>query len=162
MIPVVVSDTGPLISFEKIEGGFALVRRMVGVVLVPPQVYMELSAGLPLGTAYSDHFGLSGLLRVVEAPVPPEATRGLDDGERHAIALALSQDVPLLIEERQGREVALELGLHVSGAVGLILAAWQDRRILQDEAESALRDLFRAGRINRGLLDLALARILGH
>lgn len=35
MISVVVSDTGPLISFEKIEGGFSLLRRMVGSVLIP-------------------------------------------------------------------------------------------------------------------------------
>lgn len=162
MIPVVVSDTGPLISFEKIDGGFALLRRIVGLILVPSQVYMELSAGLPGEASYSEHFGLSGLLRIVEAPVPPEATRGLDDGERYAIALALSQDVPLLIEERQGRDVARDLGLNTSGALGLLLSAWQDRRISTDEAETGLNGLFRAGRINRALLDLALSRVLGH
>lgn len=162
MISAVVSDTGPLISFEKIEGGFSFLRRMVGTVLIPPQVYMELTAGFQAGRSYFDHFGIADLVRIVEAPLPPAAANGLDEGERYAIALALSQGIPLLIEERQGREVAGQIGIHTSGSVGLFLAAWQDRLISTEEAEGAFQGLFRAGRINRSLLDMCLARILGH
>jgi predicted nucleic acid-binding protein len=162
MISAVVSDTGPLISFEKIEGGFSLLRRMVGSVLIPPHVYMELAAGFQADRSYFDHYGIADLVRIVEAPLPPAAADGLDEGERYAISLALSQGIPLLIEERQGREVARQIGIHTSGSIGLLLAAWQDRLISTEEAEAAFQGLFRAGRINRTLLDMSLSRILGH
>lgn len=162
MISAVVSDTGPLISFEKIEGGFSFLRKIVGTVFIPPQVYMELTAGFSADHSYFDHFGIADLVQIVEAPLPPAAANGLDEGERYAIALALSRGVPLLIEERLGREVARQIGIPTSGAVGLLLSGWQDRLISSEEAETCLYGLLRAGRINRALLDMALSRIQGH
>jgi hypothetical protein len=44
--PLVICDTGPMIAFEKIPGGFQLLRPMVGQLLIPPQVLDEPTAGL--------------------------------------------------------------------------------------------------------------------
>ncbi len=157
-----VSDTGPLISFERIPGGFALLRRLVGGIFVPPQVIEELVAVLPLGTDYLTHYGIGDFVRVEAAPPPPPATHGLDDGESHALSLAIARGLPLLIEERQGREVAAELGLETSGAVGLLLHAWKSRAVTTGEAERHAHALFHGKRINHTLLEALLAQLRAH
>ena len=101
----IVSDTSPLISLEKIDGGYTLFRRLYDKVFVPPAVLRELAAGLfESEEAYRSHFGIEDLLQV-ETPEHSEReeTEHLDPGEREAIALALEFDLPLLIEEEAGR-----------------------------------------------------------
>lgn len=73
MIDRAVADSGPLISFEKIPGGFVLLRRIVQCVLVPPQVLAELTAGHAADGDYRDRFSLRGFVDVMPAPPPPPA-----------------------------------------------------------------------------------------
>lgn len=40
----IVSDTGLLISLEKISGGYRFIRRLYDRLLVPPAVLKELAA----------------------------------------------------------------------------------------------------------------------
>ena len=64
----VVSDTSPLISLEKIEGGYEWGQKMYETILVPPAVLRELAAGMTDDVDdYLTHFGISDLL-CVEAP----------------------------------------------------------------------------------------------
>lgn len=41
----IVSDTGPLISLEKITGGYRFIGRLYDRLIVPPAVIDELVAG---------------------------------------------------------------------------------------------------------------------
>lgn len=155
-----VSDAGPLISYEKIAGGFTLLHKLVDRIFIPPQVYVELCAGLRNGGSYLDHHGLADLLTVAAAPIPPpETLELLHSGECHAIALALDRQLPILIDERQGRLVARSVGLAISGSVGILLAGWNDRIITTAEARHTLHALYDAERINRGLLDMTIAHL---
>lgn len=104
----VVSDTGPLISFERIPDGFALMRRIVRTVLIPPEVLAELQSGIAPGTDYLAHHGIGDVIRVEPAPPLPREVAGLDIGEQHAITLAVARGLPLLIED--GRRVWLPTG----------------------------------------------------
>ena len=55
----------------------------------------------------------------------------LDDGEREAITLALSIDVErILLDEREARLVAHQLGLQVVGTLGILLLA-KNQQIIQ-------------------------------
>jgi predicted nucleic acid-binding protein len=48
----------------------------------------------------------------------------LHAGEAEAIALALESDAPqVLIDEKEGRRIALQSGLSVTGVLGILLAA---------------------------------------
>lgn len=156
MIPTTVSDSGPLISFEKIPKGFGLFRRVASRVLIPPQVLEEVTAGLPLGHDYLTHYDLRGFVEVIPAPPPPEAADALHDGERYAISLALSQGVPLLAEDRDARLIAEHLGIRTIGALGVLLAGHNAGTISTVELRDAAMALRRAGRISQALLDEAL------
>jgi predicted nucleic acid-binding protein len=151
----IVSDTSPLISLEKIDGGYELVRRLYDKVLVPPAVLRELAAGpFENEEAYLSHFGIDDLLQV-ETPERSELdkTEHLDPGEREAIALALECDLPLLIEEEAGRTLARELGIRISGIAGQILHAVREEIIGGDRANRMLIALKRKGRINQQVFE---------
>jgi predicted nucleic acid-binding protein len=51
-----------------------------------------------------------------------ELCRVLDPGESEAIALAVKESLPLLIDERKGRAFAARLGVPVIGLLGLLAA----------------------------------------
>ena len=148
----IVSDTGPLISLEKITVGYSFLRKLYDQILVPPAVLRELTQGhYESAEAYLAHFGIVDLLRV-EAPSSrqPEVGR-LDRGEQEAIGLAQERGLPLLIEEEAGRQVARQLGLPISGIAGQLLKATRAGIIEAEEATEKLQELRSAGRINRAI-----------
>lgn len=124
---IVISDSSPLIALAAI-GRLNVLRVLFDQVVIPETVFDEVSkAGegrtgaeeiteadwikvLPV----SNH----SLLRVLQAR--------LDPGEASAIALAIEQDANLvLLDERRGRREAIDLGLRVTGVVGVVVRAKQ-------------------------------------
>ena len=151
----VVSDTSPLISLEKIEGGYTFFGQLYDNVLIPPEVLRELAAGaFESGEAYLSHFGIGDLLQV-EAPERSkwDATEHLDPGEQEAIELAVEFGLPLLIEEESGRTVAREIGINISGVAGQLLRAVREEIIGPDRASRMLAELKKKGRINQQVFE---------
>lgn len=153
----VVSDTGPLISLEKIAGGYRLIRRLYDGLVVPPAVLRELTAGaFESEAAYLRHYEIEDLIAVQspsEAGAENMAARQLDEGERQAIRLARELGLPLLIEEQAGREVAREMGVSISGIAGQLLRAVREQAVAPKEAKGMLVQLREAGRINRQVFE---------
>ncbi|WP_420456311.1 hypothetical protein [Rubrivirga sp.] len=150
----VVSDTGPLISLEKLPDGHRLIRTLYDSVLVPPAVLDELAHGLfESPDAYLDHYGIRSLVDVVAPPAEAPGVERLDRGERDAISLALDRGLPLLIEEEAGRTVSRQLGIPISGIAGQVLKARRRRLLTRADAERMLLVLFESGRINRRVYD---------
>jgi predicted nucleic acid-binding protein len=151
----VVCDTGPLISLEKVTGGYGLIRKLYDGLLVPPAGLRELAAGtFESEEAYLLHFGVEDLLveRRPTGTLEPE-TRLLDEGERQAIRLAQELALPLLIEEQAGREAARALGIPISGIAGQILRAVREGVTTPNDATAKLAQLREAGRINRQVFE---------
>ena len=69
---------------------------------------------------------MAGELRLIDDPVaePRQMAHALlDAGERSAIAAALTLGAAVLVDEKRGRAVAAQLGLHVLGTLGLLVRA---------------------------------------
>lgn len=153
-VEIIVSDTGPLISLEKITDGYGLMGKLYRQLLIPRGVAQELWPGMFASwDAYRKHYGLGDFVAVVEIQnvksYPGFET--LDEGEKQAIHLALERRLPLLIEEEQGRQVAQALGLKVSGIAGQILKAYREKLMSADAAQAKLTELLKAGRIGKRL-----------
>ena len=136
----VVSDTGPLISLEKLTDGFGFIRLLYDTILISPAVLKELEEGLfNEGISYLDHYGISDLIEIVEMDLELSlpGTADLDEGEREAIQLAYARQLPILIEEEAGRRVAWDLGLQISGIAGQVVKAFRNERINAEKADSA-------------------------
>jgi hypothetical protein len=124
---MIICNATPLIAFARI-GKLALLRKVVGTLVIPNAVAREISV-------YSDI--QHGLIDLAQEPwisvqrLQSEAhvhllLPTLDRGEAEVIALALERAAGLvLIDELTGRKVAESLHLTVSGSVGILIQAKQ-------------------------------------
>ena len=156
----IVSNTGPLISLEKLSQGYEFIRQLYDKLIIAPVVLDEVAAGqFATPEAYLQHYGISDLIEVRTVAQPhglPEAER-LHEGETQAIQLALELQLPLLIEETVGRRVAQGVGIQISGIAGQIIKAFRQGILSATEAQDKLSELLRAGRINRKIYEALLA-----
>ena len=120
---IVVSDTTPLrhlIAIGKVD----LLRRVYGAVVVPVAVWSELQAQSTPSAVKAWLQSAPDWLQVRRArePQPGDSSLdNLDDGEREAIRLAVELKADLLLmDEADGRSLALGLGLPVTGTLGLL------------------------------------------
>lgn len=121
----VVCNTSPLILLAKIQRLDLLVQ-LYGEVLIPSSVLSEVEAspGKEVGQIRARlrrrKFQLHEATKRVLEGVPA----GLGPGEREAIALALETKADLVIlDDQQGRRIAREKGLSVTGTVGVLIEA---------------------------------------
>jgi predicted nucleic acid-binding protein len=158
-----VSNTGPLISLEKLSQGYTLIRRLYDKLIVPPVVLEEVTVGqFATPDDYLQHYAIGDLVerrRVSQPHELPEAER-LHEGETQAIQLALELELPLLIEETVGRRVAQNLGLQISGIAGQIIKAFRQGILSATEAQDKLSELLRAGRINQKIYEALLVSLV--
>jgi predicted nucleic acid-binding protein len=158
----IVSNTGPLISLEKVNRGYDFIRRLYEKLVIPPAVLAEVTEEqFEDPHAYLQHYGIPDLIEVravTQRPGLPEVER-LHEGEIQAIQLVLELQLPLLIEETAGRRVAQSLGIRISGIAGQTIVAFRQEIISASEARNKLGELLRAGRINRKIYEALIAVI---
>ena len=124
---IVVSDTSPLTNLAAI-GQLDLVRQLYSTVIIPPAVAQEL---LNAGETNPATFAIQTLdwiqtQAVTNLALLQTVQSNLDIGEAEAIVLAVELGAArLLIDERRGRDVAVQLGLRVTGLLGILLTAKQ-------------------------------------
>jgi predicted nucleic acid-binding protein len=146
-----VTDTGPLISLEVLPDGFAWIRRHLQILFIPPAVLEEFAFPYGGPERCLSETGLKQV-SVVRRPRADALRRlrsyeMLDQGERHAIALAKEVQAPLLIEERAGRRVAQAVGVESTGIAGLIDRARQQGALSFSEARERWQILLDEHRI---------------
>ena len=124
---IVVSDTSPLCNLVLVNHLW-LLREIYKVVIIPTIVAEELAAANDINI--QNIFTLEWI-QTRELTNPNFATRlcqerGLDIGEAQAIALAIELKADdLLIDERLGRQEALQLNLPIIGILGILVLAKQ-------------------------------------
>jgi len=159
----VVSNTSPVSNLAAI-GRLDLLRAQFREVLVPEAVARELeniprpSAGALIEQAIRE--GWIRIQAVGQERIIRLLASGLHPGEAEAIALALETGADIvLLDERDGRSMAVRLGLRVTGVLGVLLRAKRTAGIssLRSELE-ALRStagFFIASRLEEEILKSA-------
>ncbi|RPD50599.1 DUF3368 domain-containing protein [Paracnuella aquatica] len=114
MPATIISDTSCFILLDKIQE-LDLLHLLFGQVVTTPKVLEEFGAPLPEWV-------------IIQAPTDPKnqqvLTMIVDAGEASAIALAMEHDDCLLIiDEIKGRNLAKQLGLKITGTLGLLIQA---------------------------------------
>ena len=138
----VVSNTSPL-SNLAIIGHLELLEEQFGMVWTPRAVSEELSRLTHGGAQEALSVARkSGWLKeqVLKSNNWAEVLSGqLDRGEAEAIALGMEMEADwVLMDERDGRLIARQAGLKVTGVVGVLLKAKQKGQI-----ESLRREIHR-------------------
>ena len=113
---VIISDTSCLIALTN-TGDLDILHRVCQTVLITPEIAEEYGEDIPAWitvTPVRDH----EKTRLIQ--------KMLDPGESSAIALALETAEPLLIlDDAQARSFAQELGLSITGTLGILIAAFR-------------------------------------
>ena len=157
----IVSDTTPIISLIKINR-LDLLEKLFQEVLIPDAVYHELTTNQTFSSEAKE-VKKAAFLKV--SPVQNkqsiqilQAVSGLDDGESEAIVLAgEKQSDVLIIDERRGRKVAQQLGITITGTVGVLVQANNEGMLSKADAKICLDFLKQSNiRLSENLIQDAL------
>jgi predicted nucleic acid-binding protein len=139
---LVVADTSPLLNLALIDR-LDLLNVQFETIHVPEQVWDELTDGEEglVGLNELRAQGRLVLVSVERSDLYIEIGRELDAGETAAITYALEKNADLvLLDERDGRQVARRHDLKITGVIGILLRGAKDGGVeLQTELDS-LRD----------------------
>lgn len=123
-MPDVITNTSPLQYLHQV-GQLPLLPALYGQVRVPEAVVQELARGQAEGVEVPDVRGLPWV-RVQAVRVPVGLFRGTDlgDGEQAVLALALvTPDAVVVLDDAAARRQARQLGLAITGTLGVLLKA---------------------------------------
>lgn len=156
---VAIADSGPLISFARINQ-LELLLRLFSKILVPPEVWNEVTVrgqGLPGAHEISQAAWIT-----IQTPDPQlvgPLSILLDPGEAEAIALAQTiPDCIILLDDSRARRIAERLNIKQIGTVGLLLRA--KRLGLTDKVRPFLDSLRENGiYIRQELIDAVLKNV---
>ena len=138
----VLVNTSPLIALDRIRR-LDLLRQLYGQVIRPQAVLEELEAGRAHWRATETLWHAEW---IVTEPDPPEMVlrKDLGAGETAVLALAYKRGADLVIlDDLHARLIAAELGLKITGTLGVLLAAHHCG--LETDLSHALADLRAAG-----------------
>jgi predicted nucleic acid-binding protein len=141
---IVVSDTSPL-NYLALIGQADVLPALFGRVFIPPAVLAELrQSGAPQVVA--DWAATPPTWLEIMAPLAIDSQLPLGRGETEAIALAQQLKAnQLLIDERKAVVIARQLGLAVTGTLGVLSLAAEKELLILSEVITALQQTnFRA------------------
>ncbi len=114
MHKTIISDTSCLILLDKIAE-LQILNKLFGTIITTTEVAAEFGQALPAWVEIKDP-GNKNYQSIIEVSV--------DKGEASAIALAIElNDCLLIIDDLKGRKLAQQLGLTVTGTLGVIIDA---------------------------------------
>ncbi len=168
MALTVVSNAGPLMAFSKLNILHVL-KDLYGRVEFPFSVYRE-TVGIGIRRGFADAQILNSFLiqnkwkptKPSEIPADLQAAN-LDRGEKESIALALSKNALLLMDEERGRDFARQKNLSVRGSLGILVEAYSKKLISEDRLRLYFRQIIERKDIwiNPDLCADLLERIFG-
>jgi hypothetical protein len=122
---IVVADTSVLINLCRVGQG-GLFPQLFQEVVIPPEVAAEFVRLAGSSPRFADLKIPDGIRQQSPTALLPavRAAAGLDAGAAAALSLAVEIHADgVLIDERRGYEVAVQLGLRTIGLLGILLRA---------------------------------------
>ncbi|MDE0634358.1 MAG: DUF3368 domain-containing protein [Candidatus Poribacteria bacterium] len=129
-IQPVISNNSPLVGLLGLNL-LSLLQEFYTEVWIPRKVEQEFLKKEPI--VRREVLENAPWIKTVDLtdPQTAEVYVGLDEGEAEALALAAEHDARLiLLDEKDGRQRAKEIGLKVKGTVGVLLEAKEEGLIV--------------------------------
>jgi len=155
---IVISDSTTLISLINIER-FELLFKFSDTIVISPSVYSEVTVQKRAKQIVDAYISLSKITvnEVKNHKKVKELLIRLDLGESESIVLAQEQKLPLIIDEKRGKNIATAMGLDVIGLVGILLVYKKRVYLSNDEIREIVEELRRVHfRVSNRLLGLLL------
>ena len=151
---MIISDSTTLIVLFDLDR-LDLLSNIFTHIIIPDAVHKEISAKLPLSLP-----SFMKVQKVTDSDILDVLKSVLDLGESEAIALAIELELPLIIDEKKGRKIALREGIKIIGLLGIIYLNIKKEYISEAEAKTFLDDAVVNGyRISTRLIDEMFASL---
>jgi len=151
---IVISDSTTLIILSDLQR-LDYLQNLFTKIYIPQKVYDEIS--------YKKEFVLLDymeVLKVDESEELSELKMLLDEGESEAIALAMQKKIPLIIDEKKGRKIALNLNVKILGLLGVLYLNIKKEYATIDEVKQFLKVATKNGyRISNKLIEDMFKRV---
>jgi len=131
---MIISDSTTLIVLFDLDR-LDLLSNIFTHIIIPDAVHKEISAKLPLSLP-----SFMKVQKVTDSDILDVLKSVLDLGESEAIALAIELELPLIIDEKKGRKIALREGIKIIGLLGVIYLNIKKGFISEEEAKGFLDD----------------------
>ena len=145
---MIISDSTTLIILFDLQR-LELLSNLFGEVFIPKAVHSEISV--------KKEITLPNFMKVKEVHSSDKLDTLmmlLDIGESEAIALALELKMPLIIDEKKGRKIAMREGIKILGLLGVVYLNIKKEYLTIEEAKAFLYDALSHGyRISQYLID---------
>lgn len=145
---MIVSDSTTLIILLDL-GKLEYLSNLFSTVTISHTVYEEVT--------YKNQSILPRLIKVItveQNELLDDLLLLLDQGESEAIVLAKQKKWPLIIDEKKGRKIAVNLQIDIIGLLGIIYLNIKKQYISKNEAEQFLQNAIQQGyRINPKLIE---------
>ena len=127
---LVITNTTPIITLALIDH-LDILQQLYGNILIPPAVRDEVLAGGIRNIGISQFQAANWIkLTPLQDPRRADLLSDLDRGEAEVIALAQElQADRVIIDERLARRHARRLGLTLTGTLGILLKARQQKLV---------------------------------
>ena len=155
---IVISDSTTLISLINIER-FELLFKFSDTIIVTPSVYSEVTVQKSAKRVLDEYISLSKVVvkEVKNSKKVKELLIRLDIGESESIVLAEEKNLPLIIDEKKGKKIALSFGLDAIGLIGILLVYKKRAYLFNDEIVEIVEELREVNfRVSDSLLGLLL------
>ncbi len=155
---IIVSDSTTLISLINIER-FELLFKFSDSIIITPAVYSEVSIQKASKRILDEYITLSRITvsKVDDFKKVKELLIRLDLGESESIVLAKEQNLPLIIDEKKGKKIALSFGIDTIGLIGILLVYKKKKYLSNDEIVTIVQELRKVDfRVSDVLLELLL------
>ena len=155
---LVISDATALIALINIES-FSLLEAFASKIIIPEEVYEEISVFDDAKSFLDEKIKVQmvQIAKVKNKEFYQELKIRLDSGESAAIALAIEQKLPLIIDEKRGRSIAKSIDVEIIGVIGIIKAQYKIKRVSKEDVEKLIDKLNRSDfRVTKKLFDMIL------
>ncbi len=155
---LVISDSTTLISLINIER-FEFLFKFSNNIIVTPAVYDEVTVQKSAKRILDEYISLAkvSIVEVNNTKKVKELLIRLDIGESESIVLAEEKNLPLIIDEKRGKKIALSFGLQAIGLIGILLIYKKKAYLSSSEVIEIVEELREVEfRVSDKLLDLLL------
>ena len=147
------SQSNPVLLDNTVLSNFAEVKRTDVVTSLwktcctTQDAWREFQAGIAIGRLPKDAWKNLPVTELtdLELDLANRLSNALGAGERSCIAVAVNRAGLFVTDDRKARQVALDLGVKVTGTLGILVVAVERQIITIDEANQYLAQMIRNG-----------------
>jgi len=132
---IIIADSSTLITLLDTDN-FPLLFELFEEIIITDEVYSEITYKFNHKKTIQYYLSTNKLqLQSIEdQEIYEMLIKRLDRGESESIALAKKLELPLIIDERKGRNIAKELGIKIIDLIGIILKLMEKNIISKERA----------------------------